>query len=107
MRHDVEFSAFFPDTILVWSDIVGRSAWCLAHSVDMLNKVRIKVNKEVAKYVVRNGGLVVNLLEFEGDNWIYLSEDGVHLNAIGTDMWLLSLQEGIQSVLSLWPAAQV
>lgn len=64
--------SFFSDTILAWSDIVGRSDWCLARSVDKLNNARIKGNKEVAIFFVRNGCPAVRLLELEGDNWIYL-----------------------------------
>lgn len=98
--------SFFPDTILVWSDIVAKSAWRMARSMDKLSKAQIKVNKEVATFFVMNGGLAVRHLKLEGDNWIYSRGDGVYLNAIGIDMRFLSLQEGIQRAFPLWRAAK-
>ncbi|XP_018424803.1 PREDICTED: NXPE family member 1-like [Nanorana parkeri] len=46
----------FPGMIIVWSDVVARTAWQMAWSVDRVNKARIKVNKEVGRFVARNGG---------------------------------------------------
>lgn len=54
--------------------------------MDCINKTRIKVNKAVAKFVVRNGEVVARHRELEGDNGIYLRGDGVHLSAVGIDM---------------------
>lgn len=31
-----------------------------------------------------------------------LRADGVHLNAIGLDIWTLNLKEGIESAIGLW-----
>lgn len=42
--------SLFPDTILIWSDIVGRSFWCMTRSVERLNKARIKVKREVIRF---------------------------------------------------------
>lgn len=92
----------FPDTVIVWSDIIGRVAWRGARLVECVNKARIKDNKAVAKFVVCNGGLVVRHCELERDIGLFLRGDEVHLSAVGIDMWFLVLQEGLQWALCLW-----
>lgn len=68
----------------------------MAQSVDRLIMARIKVNGEIVKFFVRNGGLAVPHPELERGIWLYLHGDGVYLNAIGLDMWFLGLQDGEQ-----------
>ncbi|XP_068110929.1 toll-like receptor 7 [Hyperolius riggenbachi] len=86
-------------TVLVWSDVVARTSWRLARSVSKVNRARVKLNKEVAKFVIRNGGVAVRHIELESDLHLLLSRDGVHLNEIGTDLWALAIEEGIQRAL--------
>lgn len=96
----------YPDTVFVWSEVVARTRWRLARSVEALNKARKKVNRAVSKFVGRNGGLFVRHPELEVDTWRYLRGDGVHLNDVGTDLWCLGLQEGIQRALRVWRSSQ-
>ncbi|CAI9564345.1 unnamed protein product, partial [Staurois parvus] len=91
-----------PGMVVVWSDIVARPSWRWARSVERLNKARIKVNREVGSFFSHHGGFVVRHLELEVDTWRYLRCDGVHLNAVGTDLWSLDLQDGIQRAVRLW-----
>lgn len=92
----------FPGCVIVWSDIVARKFWRLARSVDRLNKARIRLNREVGKFVARLGGIVVRHRELEDQSVRYWRDDGVHLNAVGTDIWSLGLQEGVQRALQVW-----
>ncbi|XP_068116462.1 uncharacterized protein [Hyperolius riggenbachi] len=96
----------FPATIVVWSEVVGRQKWRQARSVDRVNRARKKLNREVSRFVVRNGGVAVRHVDLELDTSRFLRMDGVHLNAVGTDLWTLALSEGIQRALRLWWAAQ-
>lgn len=96
-----------PDMIIVWSDIVVRMSWQGARSVENSNKARIKVNKEVGRFIARNGGVVVRHAELEIDTWLYLRGDRVHLNGVGIHSWSLGLQEGIQRAVLVWWWAQV
>lgn len=57
---------------------------------------RIKVNKEVSMFIACNSGAVVRYLELKINIWRYLRGDGVHINAVGIDLWALGLQDGIQ-----------
>lgn len=90
---------------MLWSDIIGRATWRGARSVDWINKTKIKVNKAVAKFVVYNGGLVVCHCELEQNIGLYLRAYGVHLSAVGIDMWFLGLQDGLQRTWQLWQAS--
>lgn len=102
----LRLSTSFPNMVIVWSDIVARKSWRLARSVDRLNKTRIKVNKRVGQFIIRNGGLVVRHQELEKDVGLYLRGDGVHLSDVGIDLWALGLQEGIQRALRVWRSSQ-
>ncbi|XP_077318300.1 uncharacterized protein LOC143940612 isoform X2 [Lithobates pipiens] len=111
LSRDIKFDfqclrSMFPNTIFVWSEMVARTSWNLAMSVERLNKARIKVNKEVGKFFVRNGGLTIRHRDLEKEPQLFLKEDGVHLNTVGIDIWSLGLQEGIQRALRMWRAAQ-
>ncbi|KAM3920332.1 uncharacterized protein RB166_014730 [Leptodactylus fuscus] len=92
----------FPGLIVVWSDIVARLVWRHARSAVRIEKTRIKVNREVARFVLRNGGLVVRHRELEVPSVEHLRRDGVHLNAIGTDIWMLGLRGGVERALEVW-----
>lgn len=92
----------FPGVIIVWSDIVARHTWRHARSVERLNKARIKANREIGRFVSRLGGVVVRHWDLEDLSIRYWRDDGVHLNAVGTDFWFLGLQEGVQSALQVW-----
>lgn len=94
--------ASFPGIILVWSEMVARLAWRGARSVAGLNRARAKLNRAVSRFVARNGGLVVRHKELEEADPELLRSDGVHLNAIGLDLWTLGLQEGIERALEVW-----
>lgn len=51
----IRLRIFFHGTILLWSDIVARTSWRAARSVNRLNRVQVKVNKEVERFVGQNG----------------------------------------------------
>lgn len=91
---------------MVWSDILGRTSWRFARSVDALNRARVKVNKEVGK-LARNVGFVAQHRKLEVDTWRYLRGNGVHLNAVGTDLWSLGLQDWVQRALHFWWGTKV
>lgn len=59
----------FPEMIIVWSNIVARTTWRLARSVERINKARKKVNMYISRFVVRNGGLAIRHSELEVETW--------------------------------------
>ncbi|XP_040267777.1 uncharacterized protein LOC120982000 [Bufo bufo] len=92
----------FPDLLVVWSEVVARSSWRFARSVDRINKARAKLNKEVGRFVRRQGGFVVRHRELEVASPQFLRSDGVHLNEIGIDLWALGLQDGLETAFRVW-----
>lgn len=68
----------------------------------MVSKARAKVNKEVGRFMKKNGGIEVRHKELEQALREFFLEDGVHLNPIGTNMWFLGLQEGLDTALQGW-----
>lgn len=92
----------YPGIILVWSDIVARRVWRHARSSHGLNRARAKLNRAVGRFVARNGGLVIRHKDLEIVDGSLLLTDGTHLNEIGTDMWTLSIREGMEKAIQLW-----
>ncbi|KAM4034528.1 uncharacterized protein ACNLHF_021168 [Anomaloglossus baeobatrachus] len=90
-----------PNLRVVWSDIVPRKVWRGARSLEGIDKTRIKVNRVVGNFVARNGGVVVRHRELESGEGNFWRSDGVHLTAVGIDLWALSIQEGVERALIL------
>ncbi|XP_044128079.1 uncharacterized protein LOC122928907 isoform X3 [Bufo gargarizans] len=108
---DVKFDllriwALFPGVVTVWSDIVPRKSWREARSVESINKARIKVNRAVGRFMARNGAVAVRHEELEKGVGAFWRADGVHLNAVGTDLWSLGIQNGVEIALRMWRDAQ-
>ncbi|KAM9325630.1 uncharacterized protein PAF06_001776 isoform 1-T1 [Gastrophryne carolinensis] len=97
------FLGFFPGVVLVWSHIVPRFVWRHARDSLALEKVRVKVNKAMARFVRLNGGLSVRHVDVEGMRGFFRS-DGVHLNEMGNDLFNLALRERIEMAVELWRA---
>ncbi|XP_044155431.1 uncharacterized protein LOC122942002 [Bufo gargarizans] len=109
---DVKFDllriwALFPGLITVWSDIVPRKAWRGARSVESLNKARVKVNRAVGRFMAKSGGVVVRHEVLEKGVGEFWRADGVHLNAVGTDLWALGLQSGVEVALETMPQGTI
>lgn len=47
--------------------------------------------------MARNGSVVVRHRDLESGVWDFWRTDRVHLNAVGTDLWNLALQERIET----------
>ncbi|KAM3924805.1 uncharacterized protein RB166_008161 [Leptodactylus fuscus] len=94
--------ALFPGLITIWSDIVPRRTWKGARSVVRLNKARVKVNRAIGRFMARNGAIVVRHTDLESGEGAFWRSDGIHLNAVGIDVWNVGLQTGIETALGLW-----
>lgn len=56
-----------------------------------INKARVRVNRVVGRFMVKQGGMVIRHIELETNVGLYLRRDGVHLSAVGIDLWSLGL----------------
>ncbi|KAM3912126.1 uncharacterized protein RB166_014636 [Leptodactylus fuscus] len=92
---------FFGQVVLVWSEIVPRICWRGARDLTAIERARRVLNIRVSKFVKSLGGVTVRHLELEGENEKLLLKDGVHLNAIGTDIFLSGIRDGLERALVL------
>lgn len=107
ISRDIKFDVWrwmqeFSKMVIVWSDMVARTTWRMARSFEGVNRARREINREVSKFMVKNGGSAIRHLELEFETWRYLRRDGVHLNDVGIDLWALGLQDGIQRAIWVW-----
>ncbi|XP_044151085.1 uncharacterized protein LOC122939149 isoform X4 [Bufo gargarizans] len=98
--------SLFPSVVTVWSDIVPRKVWREARSVERLNKARIKLNRVIGRFCAKHGAVVVRHPELEAGTGGFWRQDGVHLNAVGIDLWSLDLQGGIETAIRVWRNAR-
>lgn len=89
-----------PETKIVWSQILPRFKWRPKIESDVLNKVRVRVNREAANYIIANKGGYVKYPEISVENKGFFKEDGVHLTQLGNDIILFRLQEALQLFLT-------
>ncbi|XP_066436079.1 uncharacterized protein [Eleutherodactylus coqui] len=107
IRYDfLRLQESYPGIVVVWSKLVPRKLWRGARSEKGLNRARVKLNKEVSRFVGGKGGIAVRHIDLEKGTGNYWRSDGVHLNDIGMDLWMEGLQEGIERALAVWRAAQ-
>ncbi|XP_041440943.1 uncharacterized protein LOC121400934 [Xenopus laevis] len=102
MKQDLDrIRGLFPDLILVWSEMVPRLVWRYARNGDKMDKSRVKVNKLMASFVRKFGGIVVRHSDLDDKMPDYFSQDGVHLSELGNSFFTLALMEGIERALGL------
>ncbi|KAM4036392.1 uncharacterized protein ACNLHF_015325 [Anomaloglossus baeobatrachus] len=102
MRSDVDkFHGFFPELVLIWSEIIPRVAWQGARDAAAVERSRRTLNARMSRFVRFKGGVVVRHRQLEGDNSSLMLPDGVHLSDIGLDIFLSGLQDGIEQALLL------
>ncbi|KAM4051241.1 uncharacterized protein ACNLHF_022280 [Anomaloglossus baeobatrachus] len=102
MKTDMErFTYLFPDTVLVWSEIVPRAVWHGAINAKAIERSRRKINARMAKFLRGTCGIVVRHHQLEGDNSTFLRSDGVHLTDIGQDILLSGIQHGVDQALKV------
>ncbi|KAM4026762.1 uncharacterized protein ACNLHF_022612 [Anomaloglossus baeobatrachus] len=102
MRSDLDkLHAFFPELVIVWSEVVSRVVWRRAQGAAALERSRRTLNSRISRFVRFKAGIVVRHRQLEGDNSPLMITDGVHLNEIGLDIFLSGLQDGIEQALCL------
>jgi len=83
----------FPDTMLVWVDILPRFNWRAPEAENgKIDQKRKRTNQLGHQVMRRTGGQVLHLdidLKTRG----FFREDGVHLSDVGLDMYLDGLRE--------------
>ncbi|CAH2295909.1 Hypothetical predicted protein, partial [Pelobates cultripes] len=89
MKRDMDrLRELVPGVVVVWSEMVPRFTWRHTRDPAAVARCRGKVNRTMAVFVSRMGGVVVRHRELEGMLPGYFRRDGVHLSDIG--LWLTS-----------------
>ncbi|OCT82316.1 hypothetical protein XELAEV_18024839mg, partial [Xenopus laevis] len=102
MKQDLDkIRGLFLDLILVWSKMVPRLVWRYARDGDKMDKSRVKVNKLMASFVRKFGGIVIRHSNLDDKMPAYFSPDRVHLSELGNSFFTLALMEGIERALGL------
>ena len=87
--------AAFPQTMIIWCDILPRKVWRGAANLKAINEKRKRVNR-VGRQIVRQSGRGDEILCSEIDlKTNFFREDGVHLNDVGLEFYLDYLREGV------------
>ncbi|OCT58521.1 hypothetical protein XELAEV_18002084mg [Xenopus laevis] len=84
---------------LGWPGMVPRLVWRYARYGDKMDKSRGKVNKLMASFVRKFGGIVVWDTNLDDKMPEYYREDRVHLTVLGMSFFTMALMEGIERAL--------
>ncbi|KAJ8317540.1 hypothetical protein KUTeg_005444 [Tegillarca granosa] len=87
-------------TRLIWSQILPRLEWRNEVNHRALNKVRVRVNRKIANFVLKNNGFYIKYPELIESNTGCFSKDNVHLSDLGNDLFLFRIQQALQTFLT-------
>ena len=84
-----------PNAIIIWSQILPRFCWRYSSNLIAMEKCRYRVNNSIASYVLRLGGRYIRYQEIKVVD-IVLQNDGVHLTNLANELFLNSVQGGLE-----------
>lgn len=82
----------FPNSVLVWSQILPRKTWRYSQDVEAMTRSRVRVNRAVALKVLALGGCYIKYPDLLKDINLFLRPDGVHLTELGYKPFLHNIQ---------------
>ena len=101
IRHTISYLRFMmPYTLLIWSFILPRLEWRNEESHAKIDKARRRINRGVRSFIVKLGGKVIQHLDFDDHHKSLFHEDKVHLSFIGSDIFINSIQSGLELFLT-------
>ena len=90
-----------PNVRIIWSQILPRTSWRSSDNVKAMNDTRIRLNSYIAKLVLTQySGYYIKHPTLTENMDTMLWDDGVHLNKTGNDVFLNSLQAGLEFILT-------
>lgn len=101
-RRDLEWcKQQFPDTRIIWSELLERREWQGARNPRKVDVARRKFNSSIRTFVIMQGDRVIR---HPGITWqqpeLY-EPDGVHLSDAGIDIWLSNIRAELVNLLQL------
>jgi lysophospholipase L1-like esterase len=86
----------FPNSTLVWSQILPRKNWRYSNDCQAMERSRKKLNRVAATTVLKLNGCYLKHPDLLQDISKFLMPDGVHLNQLGNAIFLNTLQGGLE-----------
>lgn len=104
LRNDIKnilqkLSKDMPSTKIIWSQMLPRIKWRYSLNNAAMEKARRRVNNSIASHVLKSGGFYIRYPDILGKE-IFFKEDGVHLSDVGNNIFINTLQGGIEEFLS-------
>ncbi|KAJ8319735.1 hypothetical protein KUTeg_002713 [Tegillarca granosa] len=90
----------FPYTRIIWSQILPRASWRYSNECVAMDKARIRLNSYAAKFVLNSGGAYLKHPDIKLYAIQLYSPDLVHLSDIGNNIFLNSIQSGLQEIIN-------
>ena len=84
-----------PYTTIVWSCILPRLQWRYSRYAKAMENVRIRVNRELIRFMKITGGKAIRYPDFH-DKSPSLFSDGTHLSFIGNDIFVNTIQSAFE-----------
>ena len=84
-----------PYTTIVWSCILPRLQWRYSRNTKAMENVRIRVNRELIRFMKITGGKAIRYPDFH-DKSPSLFSDGTHLSFIGNDIFVNTIQSAFE-----------
>ena len=85
----------WPDTWIVWSNMLPRRNWREGRDVTGLNRAVKKVNRELRLFLQYRQGWVIPHPDIVISRPELYRADGIHLSDVGSDIFLRVLQVGL------------
>ncbi|VDI39174.1 Hypothetical predicted protein [Mytilus galloprovincialis] len=86
------------DTVFVWSQIIPRSSWRYSDNINAMEKCRMRVNTSIASFLTKTDGCYLRYPDIKA-NELFLMKDGVHLTSLGNNIFLNTLQGGLEMII--------
>lgn len=95
---DLQFlKEHFPETLLVWSEIIPRICWRAPCDPRLIDRARRGVNREVGRAMRSGLGAVICHRQLRVDRPEFYRSDGVHLSDAGNAVFLENIQRGLRA----------
>ena len=98
----------FPDTLIVWSQILPRLYWRHMLSSIAAEQTRQRLNNYVSARVLQQGGAFIKYPELQKYSCKLYEVDGVHLSRVGYGIFISTIQGAlylfINSLQNVFPA---
>ena len=86
----------FPQSRLVWSQVLPRSVWRFSSNNHAMERMRVRFNRAMAKAILDLEGCYLKYLDMIKNMSLFLAQYGVHHSPLGNTVFLNTLQGGLE-----------